>query len=207
MPHEIRDLRKPPNSIDRSKAEAEAARFVAGMKRTRTVKTQRAAPTVKRAGPEMRKTSAEERIAQLLAAKASFKEKADEAQTLVLTLQQVLSERDQELAQQKIELTKLRAESEGRKSRCKEMPTRIAEVREQGRKMFGDFDAVITGVPVGHEAFEALLASPNGPELMYAAGLGLRIITLLRQQQEQAEFDQQRVEYYRQLNRQQELEN
>ena len=93
------------------------------------------------------------------------------------------------------EVTLLRGERREREEQRKTMPERIAKARDEGRKLFMDFDAVIRGVQLDAPAFETLLASTNGPFLMYTAGLGLGVL----QAQAQAK---QRVEYYRQLHRQ-----
>lgn len=113
-----------------------------------------------------------------------------------------MSEQKKLLLARDSELVQLRTERQKLEERQKRMPELVAEAVAEGRKMFEDFDSVIHGVPVDRQAFEAILASANGPELFYAAGLGMRLIALRRQVQNQAQEDQQRIAYYRQMHQQ-----
>jgi len=142
-----------------------------------------------------RNPGAEQRIQELVNDRKRDRQRIADLEREGERQKRTLQARDNELAQ-------LRAEAQKQKARLEKVPERIAEAREKGRKLFGDFDAVVAGVPVDQEAFLALLASTNGPELMYAAGLGMRMIGVLRQLRGQAEADKQRVDYYRELHRQ-----
>jgi len=128
-------------------------------------------------------------------------------------LERQLSDRALEAERQKEASTALHAELEAkdrqlaqfraeREEQQKSVPERIAKAREEGRRLFRDFDAVVGPVQLDRQAFEALLASGNAPELMYAAGLGVRLIGQFRQIQSQAQADKQRTDYYRQLHHQ-----
>ena len=132
------------------------------------------------------------RISDLERQLADCAQKTEREQETLKSLHADLEAKDHELAQSRDE----------REEQQKKMPERIAKAREEGRKLFRDFDAIIGGVAVDREAFQTLLASKNGAELMYACGLGLRMIGLLRELQSQEQSDKQRVEHYRQLHRQ-----
>ena len=152
--------------------------------------------------PESRKHGADQRIQELLRDRKRDRE-------LIADLERELSEAAKradrqesemqairsDLARWKTELAELRGFYEEQEKKLRD---RIAAAREQGRRLFADFDAVVTGVSVDQNTFRALLASTNGAELMYALGLGLRVIAGMRQRQQQAE----QVEYYRNLHRQ-----
>ena len=97
-------------------------------------------------------------------------------------------ELEQKVAAAEQELVPMRAVCQALQDAAAAVPARIAQARERGRKLFVDFDAVISHVSISQDAFLALLASENGPELMYAAGLGVQVLA-----------DRQRVEYYRNL--------
>jgi hypothetical protein len=118
-------------------------------------------------------------LAQLTTAKAQLVERAQEAERL----RTALTAKERELAPFQSEREKLQ----------KEMPALIAKAVETGRKLFPDFDEVVGLVNLAPRVFGALLTSPNGVELMYALGLGLRIIDARRQKQ----ADDERINYYR----------
>ena len=158
--------------------------------------TQPTAPTKQeRCRKPGEKRGRDERIAQLLAKVKELGKQLSERTRETEQQKQLLQTRDQELSQ-------LRAERQKSEERQKGMPERIAKAVAEGRKLFGDFDSVIHGVPVDRQAFEVILASANGPELFYAAGLGMRLIALMRQIQNQAQEEQQRIAYYRQMHQQ-----
>ena len=148
--------------------------------------------TLESGRPQPKKLNRDERIAQLTGERRRLERQLSERAQEAERQKETLQARDHELAL-------LQADREEQEARRKMMPERVAKAREEGRKLFWDFDAVISGVPVDRQAFEAILASSNGPELMYAAGLGTKMIGVLRQLRVQTQSDQQRIEYYRQM--------
>lgn len=72
------------------------------------------------------------------------------------------------------------------------LPERLAQAREEGRKQFPNFDAVVAAIP------------PELPEaeLLYALGMGLQMIREAHRLHAQAQRDNERLAYYRELNRQ-----
>jgi len=145
--------------------------------------------------PESRKHGADRRIQELLRDRRQDRERIADLEHQLAELEVVRGD----LERWKSELNQMRGAYDEQE---KKLPERIAAAREQGLKLFSDFEAVVTGVPLDQQAFRALLASTNGPELMYALGLGFRVIAGMRQRRNQAETDRQQVEYYRQLHRQ-----
>ena len=157
-----------------------------------------------RRSPE--KKNADLRIRELLGDRKRDRER-------IAALESQLSDRTREVARQEEassalradlddrnrELAEFRAERDGKQER---MPERIAAAREAGRKLYADFDAVCAFVSLDRQAFDAMLTSANGPELMYAAGVGFKALGILRQLQGQAQADKQRVEYYKKLHQQ-----
>jgi hypothetical protein len=128
------------------------------------------------------KGGAEHRIDELVRKRQKDRERIGE-------LEHQLSERTQEGERQ-------------REAQQKKTAERIAKAREEGRGLFADFDAVITGIPVDRQAFESIIASANGPDVLYAIGLGMRMIGVLRQLHGQTQADRERIEYYRQMHQQ-----
>ena len=141
--------------------------------------------------PESRKHGADRRIQELLRDRRQDRERIADLEHQLAELEVVRGD----LERWKSELNQMRGAYEEQE---KKLPERIAAAREQGQKLFKDFAAVVTGVPLDQSAFRALVTSTNGPELMYALGLGLRVIAGMRQRQQQAE----QMEYYRTLHRQ-----
>lgn len=132
------------------------------------------------------------------------KDKADTTQRFrdllaqLTTAKQQLAERTQEVESLRADLrAKDRARAQVESER-EQLPALVARARDKGRKIFPDFDAVIGPVQLDQKTFEGLLTHPHGVELMYAMGLGLRIIAARIEKQN---FDS-RAEYYRQQHQQ-----
>jgi hypothetical protein len=133
---------------------------------------------------------------------SSLRKLSPEKKSAAVRVQQLLGElkqRKKRIADLERELGEIRSEQEARQ---KAMPAQIVAAREKGRRLFGDFDEVTGLVALDLQAFEALLSSSNGPELMYYCGLGMKALATLRQFQNQAKTAAERVEYYRNIHRQ-----